>query len=610
MWFKLARIRLICLFSFFIYSLDLSAQCNGPQNDPATKGQFFAAIGRNAGRTGVLAWHMGCVFLIPEIPTSGQNSDFKSRLIDISVRTSPKEKFTGRGANTMYNAHAYYYEGEYVHFDTEGWTVKNGDPVKGSGGRHHFGENSGGRGLLFQPFTTGFSWKSYNGGPIGYTINKRDQKLGTVNAGMIGHPFIIGDRLYLSADSGGGGGVLVYDISGILNGNGGSREIGRLEGPNGYWNEVIGDQGKLFMVFTGRGAGLQIADITDPGKMSIVFNTKDVEDPMYAQMQDNFVFVSNVKVDVRTMKADKYINPRAQGLDATQFSLPVGNLVLTGGLVNTQGMGIFAHQDAPDKTGPYVGFSIPQQNRTNYPVKAAITLLIHDSLQYETIKVGSTLVVRPVDPSGSLGSSISGRATINHGDVLMFTPDQDLQANTTYQVDLPAGGIKDAVGNGMQGTSFRFSTGNSVVAGGGNGGGGGEPVATPKPVNTPISGDNSVSELFKESTASIGDALTKVRQVLSSSTFKSNLKTAAAQIRVLLEGVVTKLGDLENRTRNRTAMSAFKRSKRKLNYRVRKINRLIGADPENELSNTCLAVVRKLQRAAATIEFAKKRLGV
>ena len=49
-----------------------------------------------------------------------------------------------------------------------------------------------------------------------------------------------------------------------------------------------------------------------------------------------------------------------------------------------------------------------------------------------------------------------------HNDILTFVPRQDLAPDTTYEVVLTDGGIKDVCGNGIEGYSFRFSTGSEV----------------------------------------------------------------------------------------------------------------------------------------------------
>ncbi|MEO7793157.1 MAG: Ig-like domain-containing protein, partial [Thermoanaerobaculia bacterium] len=139
------------------------------------------------------------------------------------------------------------------------------------------------------------------------------------------------------------------------------------------------------------------------------------------------------------------------------FALPLGNLLVTGGVGENQGMAVWAHQAAPDTRGPAVGFHIPRAGQANYPLGSPITLLIHETLATPTIVNGTSFIVRPVG-----GSAVAGRLTFSFDDVLTFTPNAPLAANTTYEVVLAAGGIRDAAGNGMVGYSFSFSTGATV----------------------------------------------------------------------------------------------------------------------------------------------------
>ena len=189
---------------------------------------------------------------------------------------------------------------------------------------------------------------------------------------------------------------------------------------------------------------------------------------MYAQFQDEYAFVGDHKVDLRTFQSVLFLdganrtrtNDGGVGIDTSQFALPLGNLLVTGGIGENQGMAIWAHQAAPDTRGPSVGFHVPQAGRADYPVGAPISLLIHETLETFTIVNGVDLhrpaARRPADrragsPSRSTTCSPSRRT-------------QPLAPNTTYEVVLPAGGIKDAAGNGIVGYSFTFSTG-AVVGG-------------------------------------------------------------------------------------------------------------------------------------------------
>jgi hypothetical protein len=93
---------------------------------------------------------------------------------------------------------------------------------------------------------------------------------------------------------------------------------------------------------------------------------------------------------MRTLEARKILNGTGVGLDTSQQQIPVGNLLITGGLgqigsAPRQGLGIWAHQAEPDTKGPRVGFHIPKAGQTSYHPGAPISMLIHETLQAETI---------------------------------------------------------------------------------------------------------------------------------------------------------------------------------------------------------------------------------
>ena len=172
-------------------------------------------------------------------------------------------------------------------------------------------------------------------------------------------------------------------------------------------------------------------------------------------------------VDMRTLESVLFfdgantVRPSdgGTGINTSQFLLPLGNLLVTGGIGPHQGMAIWAHQAEPDTRGPSVGYHVPQAGRTGYPTGAPISLLIHETLETPTIVNGVSFIVRPLG-----GAAISGRLIFAFDDVLTFTPDEPLEPDTTYEVVLPADGIRDAAGNGMVGYSFAFSTGRASPA--------------------------------------------------------------------------------------------------------------------------------------------------
>jgi hypothetical protein len=318
------------------------------------------------------------------------------------------------------------------------------------------------RGDLFQPWHINTYW-SYNTEELDdlAVLRKNDTVLATWDhigeTGVIGHPFIIGNLLIFASDQSRTG-VATYDISDPTHPR--LLDVLKTGGPGGYWPELWGGDGKLYVVFPYREPvpGMRVVDVTDPENMRFVADvTLPGAQAMYVQFQDEFAFLGSHKVDMRTTSSVLRLDTEGESVDTSQFLLPLGNLLATGGVDRNQGLAIWAHQAEPDTRGPSVGYHLPRAGQTNYPAGAPISLLIHETLESPTITVGENLIVRPMG-----GPPIPGRAVFAFNDILTFTPSSPLLPDTTYEVVIPAGGIKDVSGNGIEGYSFAFSTGPTI----------------------------------------------------------------------------------------------------------------------------------------------------
>tara|TARA_R110002072_G_scaffold243682_1_gene402763 strand:- start:96713 stop:100681 length:3969 start_codon:yes stop_codon:yes gene_type:complete len=134
---------------------------------------------------------------------------------------------------------------------------------------------------------------------------------------------------------------------------------------------------------------------------------------------------------------------------------PIGNLVALGDDQNGATK-LVPHQQAPDAIGPWVTMIVPADNATNQAATSRIGLTMSDMVAFDSLST-TTFLVRPVG-----GTAINGSFSHQMG-VVNFCPDAPLLANTTYEVVIPAGGIRDWAGNAtlMPFTSL-FSTGNTI----------------------------------------------------------------------------------------------------------------------------------------------------
>ncbi len=450
----------------------------GFPNVPQTPGAILSGLNEpGMGRLAIIAYHNGILFTEPELPASQPDSDFQVRTWDISDPTNPVVLETLGVSPMPINAHGYLKSGDYLvlgpNWPPEApWSFRATAP--GTVERTEFPDldGIGVRGQLFQPWFVGQTYWSY--GEVGgnATIALDGVELASWDhlglTGVVGHPFLLGDLLIFASDQSRTG-VATYDVSDPTNPV--LLDVLTTGGPGGYWPELWGGDGKLYIVFPYRtnGNGFRVVDATDPTALALVADKPlPGDEAMYAQFQDEYAFIADHKVDMRSFESVLFLdgantvrpNDGGTGISTSQFALPIGNLLVTGGVGPDQGMAIWAHQAEPDTRGPSVGYHVPQAGRTNYPTGAPISLLIHETLETPTIINGATFIVRPL--GAGEGGHVDGRLTFAFDDILTFTPSEPLDPDTTYEVLLPAGGIKDAAGNGMVEHVFTFSTGSSV----------------------------------------------------------------------------------------------------------------------------------------------------
>jgi len=448
----------------------------GFPNVPQTAGAVLSGLNApQQGRTAIIAYHNGVLFTVPEVPSSQPGADFRVRSWNLADPRNPVQLADWGVTPMPINAHGYFHSGDYLilgpNWPPGGeWSFRAVAPRTVQRAAFPNLLCAGVRGCLFAPWFAGDTYWSYNQVGGDATLSRdwvefaRWDHLGLT--GVIGHPFILGDLLIFASDQSRTG-VATYDISDPRNPV--LLDVLTTGGPGGYWPELWGGDGRLYIVFPYQteGNGFRVVDATDPADLRFVTDRPlPGAASMYIQFQDEFAFMGSHKVDMRTLESVLYFDPEVarpnqpgtSGIDTSQFLLPLGNLLVTGGIGENEGMAIWAHQSAPDTSGPSVGFHIPQAGRTDYPTGAPISLLIHETLESPTIVNGQTFIVRPVG-----GAAIAGRLTFAFDDVLTFTPSQPLLEDTTYEVVLPAGGIKDAAGNGIAGYSFTFSTGAGLA---------------------------------------------------------------------------------------------------------------------------------------------------
>jgi DNA-binding beta-propeller fold protein YncE len=336
---------------------------------------------------------------------------------------------------------------------------------------------------LYYPWAVPFNWIQYGVNAGTGRLWRGDQLLAEweplADHGVSGNGILIGNYLFIVSD-GAMLGVVAYDISPVFDDPPGPPQF--LDKLAGSFGAYIGAVWENYLVLAGGEPRhlLYVIDYSDPSDLRLVTTMDLTGDPAlnagtnvpYVQTQDEFVFTRRHKINMETLtpvlELDEVGDHRPAGsvsgpLDVSQYKLPLGNLLISGAYSfgDRDGVGVWCHQAEPDTRAPYVGYHIPRPNQTHYPLGAPVSLVIAETLESFTIINGETIILRPVG-----GEPVEAWVSFAHDGILTLTPYEYLEPDTSYELIVVAGGIKDAAGNGIEGYSFSFSTGSKL--GGGN----------------------------------------------------------------------------------------------------------------------------------------------
>jgi hypothetical protein len=120
---------------------------------------------------------------------------------------------------------------------------------------------------------------------------------------------------------------------------------------------------------------------------------------------------------------------------------------------------MFVHQANPDSIPPTVLYNNPANGAPNMALTSRVGIVFDEEVDNRTLN-SANIEVRPAG-----GPPIAGVYGHTMG-VVNFTPSAPLLPNTTYEVVVKSGGVKDWTGNATPCEfSFRFSTGAAVAGG-------------------------------------------------------------------------------------------------------------------------------------------------
>jgi len=284
---------------------------------------------------------------------------------------------------------------------------------------------------------------------------------GELGGFRIGPIFTMGNHMVLTSMESTDG-FASLDISDPLN----PKVLDTL-GSNPFYYATCFDGVKLYASVRGTGGKLTGFDLSDRSRFVANDNRLVIDEQLYCGTQDQYVFsgaqfkvhkvdVSNAMQHVEVGQGQLFPpgDPNEEHSDHGQVA-PFGNLVFVGNDHGT-GSGFIVHALAPDATKPIVKQVSPADGAHQQALTSRIGLALSDSILPESVNSG-TFIVRPVG-----GNTLAGTYSVQLG-IVNFSPSQPLQPDTTYEVYLPAGGLKDYAGNAI-GTDYHatFATGNSL----------------------------------------------------------------------------------------------------------------------------------------------------
>jgi DNA-binding beta-propeller fold protein YncE len=207
---------------------------------------------------------------------------------------------------------------------------------------------------------------------------------------------------------------------------------------------------------------LHVFDISNPATITQTVQSADIGGKGgYVSVQDGFAHggfsTKYAKVDLASGAIVGTGSSNITNRDE-DFGTVFGNLVLVGN-DHGQGSALMPHQTTPDTTGPSVNMVSPKNNATGQAPTSRVGITLTDVVDLRSVG-SSSFIVRPVG-----GNALPGKYSGQSG-VLNFWSDQPLAAGITYEVVVPAGGLRDDAGNTVPTTfTSRFTIAGSAAIG-------------------------------------------------------------------------------------------------------------------------------------------------
>lgn len=257
----------------------------------------------------------------------------------------------------------------------------------------------------------------------------------------VGALHAVGNLLICSASQ--ARGVAVFDISDPA----APKLLGqRVSGNNVYTSYVHGS--RIYQCETG--LGIRAYDFSNPADLTEVGFAAVPNNPRYVTLKDGKGYscpgaAKLVRFNAATLAVEQTFT-LAGNSDFVQL---VGNMAITGGNEGSARCSVIPLQQAPDTTGPTVGFASPSAGAQGIPPTGRVGFVMSEPIDVTSLN-SSTFIVRPAGEGAVAGTYSTQTGIVN------FVPAVPLQSDTTYEVVLPAGGIRDVAGN-PSGQEFRMT---------------------------------------------------------------------------------------------------------------------------------------------------------
>ncbi len=209
-------------------------------------------------------------------------------------------------------------------------------------------------------------------------------------------------------------------------------------------------------------ANALVIDFSDPTNLQLVHTIPYDDLPgRYAHFQDDHAFAGRfgrgTKYNMVTRQVSQVFTPDPCCAGDFQW-IPLGHLLLASSSETDNSRSfLFTHQNGLDTTPPTVGYHLPRPNAVLQSLDTVVGLVINETLDSTSVN-SQTIQLRPVG-----GAPLATVVIHTSYGVVNITPDERLQANTTYELTLVGGGVRDVAGNAVSEFSFRFATGATIA---------------------------------------------------------------------------------------------------------------------------------------------------